>query len=125
MLLCSDGETASRYPVEAVRTMTRVAVEVENNKEKFLEIPALNVAGEISSYLVGLRVKTSVRLGARGFIIADTIGGRSIRDMAGYRGYKIVLAQCYSKSTMRSWPCPMVSMRVTRKDIIRTTGLSI
>ena len=96
-----SGETATgRYPVEAVRTMTRVAVEVENNKEKFLEIPVLNVAGEISSYLVKVAVKTSVRLGAR-VIIADTTGGRSIRDMAGYRGYKIVLAQCYSKSTMR------------------------
>jgi len=96
-----SGETANgKYPVESVRTMTKVAHEVEHNKEKFLEIPALNLTGEISSYLAKVAVKTSVRLGAKG-IIADTIAGRTIRDMAAYRGYNMVLAQCYSTSTMR------------------------
>ncbi|MBW6500226.1 MAG: pyruvate kinase [Bacteroidales bacterium] len=96
-----SGETAQgKYPVEAVRTMTRISVEAENNKEKFLEIPALNLTGEIASYLAKVAVKTSVKLGGRG-IIADTIKGRTIRDMAGYRGFNLVLAQCYSRSTMR------------------------
>lgn len=96
-----SGETAmGRYPVEAVRTMTKVAIETENNKEKFLEIPPLNLTGEISSYLAKVAVKTSVRLGARG-IIADTLAGSTIRDMSAYRGFKLILAQCYSASTMR------------------------
>ena len=96
-----SGETASgKYPVEAVKTMTKVALEVENNKEKFLDLPAVNVRGEISAYLAKVAVKTSVRIGAKG-IIADTIGGRSIRDMASYRGYNLILAQCYSTRTMR------------------------
>jgi len=96
-----SGETAyGKYPVEAVRTMTRVALEVENNKEKFLELPAMDMTGEISAYLAKVAVETSVRLGAKG-IIADTVGGRTIRDMAAYRGFNMVLAQCYSKATMR------------------------
>ncbi len=96
-----SGETASgKFPVEAVKTMTKVALEVENNKEKFLDLPATNVRGEISAYLAKVAVKTSVRIGAKG-IIADTIGGRTIRDMASYRGYNLILAQCYSTSTMR------------------------
>jgi len=96
-----SGETANgKYPVEAVRTMTKVALEVEKNKGKFLEIPALNLTGEIASYLAKVAVKTSVRLGAKG-IIADTIAGRTIRDMAAYRGFNPVLAQCYSISTVR------------------------
>lgn len=96
-----SGETASgKYPVEAVRTMTKVAMEVENNKEKFLNIPSLVMTGEISAYLAKVAVKTSVRIGAKG-IIADTTMGRTIRDMASYRGYNLVLAQCYSTSTMR------------------------
>ena len=96
-----SGETASgKYPVEAVRTMTKVALEVENNKEKFIEIPALNMTGEIPAYLAKVAVKTSVRTGAKG-IIADTVMGRTIRDMAAYRGFNLVMAQCYSHSTMR------------------------
>jgi pyruvate kinase len=96
-----SGETASgKYPVESVKTMTKVALEVEKNKEKFLDIPYLNVTGEISAYLAKVAVKTAFRIGARG-IIADTTGGRTIRDMASYRGINLILAQCYSESTMR------------------------
>jgi pyruvate kinase len=96
-----SGETANgKYPVEAVKTMTKVALEIEKNKEKFLDIPYLNVTGEISAYLAKVAVKTAFRIGAKG-IIADTIGGRTIRDMASYRGNNLILAQCYSESTMR------------------------
>jgi pyruvate kinase len=96
-----SGETANgKYPVEAVKTMTKVALEVEKNKEKFMDIPYLNVTGEISAYLAKVAVKTAFRIGARG-IIADTIGGRTIRDMASYRGNNLILAQCYSLNTMR------------------------
>jgi pyruvate kinase len=96
-----SGETANgKYPVEAVKTMTKVAKEVENNKEKFLDIPYMDVTGEISAYLAKVAVKTAYRIGARG-IIADTTGGRTIRDMASYRGINLILAQCYSENTMR------------------------
>lgn len=96
-----SGETANgKYPVEAVKTMTKVAIEVENNKEKYLEAPYLNVTGEVSAYLAKVAVKTSLRLNARA-IIADTTGGKTIRDMASYRGYNPILAQCYSERTMR------------------------
>lgn len=96
-----SGETAyGKYPVEAVKTMTKVALEVEKNKEKFLDIPYMDVTGEISAYLAKVAVKTAFRIGARG-IIADTTGGRTIRDMASYRGIRLILAQCYSVCTMR------------------------
>lgn len=99
--LMLSGETAAgKYPVEAVRTMTRVALEIEENKEKFLELPASGINSEISAYLAKVAVKTSVRVNAKA-IIADTITGRTIRDMAAYRGYKLILARCYLASTMR------------------------
>jgi pyruvate kinase len=81
-------------------TMNRIALETELNKVKYLEMPSGNFSGEISSYLAKAAVKTSVRLGARG-IVADTTGGRSIRDMAAYRGINLILAQCYDKRIMR------------------------
>jgi pyruvate kinase len=96
-----SGETANgKYPVEAVKTMTKVALEVENNKVKYLELPSGTLTGEISAYLAKVAVKTSIRIGARG-IIADTTGGRTIRDMAAYRGINLVLAQCYTTRSMR------------------------
>jgi len=33
--------------------------------------------------------------------IADTLGGKTIKDMASYRGIDLILAQCYSLRTMR------------------------
>jgi len=96
-----SGETASgKYPVEAVTTMTKVALEVEHNKEQYLELASENFAGEVSAYLAKVAVKTSIRIGARG-MIADTVGGRTIRDMASYRGINLILAQCYTTRAMR------------------------
>ncbi len=96
-----SGETANgKYPVEAVKTMAKVALEVERNKEKFLDIPYLNATGEISAYLAKVAVKTAFRIGAKG-IIADTTMGRTIKDMAAYRGVNLILAQCYLQRTMR------------------------
>ena len=97
-----SGETANgKYPVEAVLTMSKVAMEVEKNKEKFRNIPyVVEAAGNISGYLAKVAVKTALRLNTKG-IIADTAFGRTIRDMAAYRGFNLVLAQCYSQRTMR------------------------
>ena len=97
-----SGETANgKYPVEAVLTMSKVALEVESNKEKFMDIPyVVDAVGNISGYLAKVAVKTSLRLNTKG-IIADTAFGRTIRDMAAYRGFSLVLAQCYSQRTMR------------------------
>lgn len=96
-----SGETASgKYPVEAVKTMSKIALETEMNKEPFLEMPAGNTAGEISAYLAKVAVKTSLRIGARG-IIADTTEGKTIRDMAAYRGRNLILARCYSNRAVR------------------------
>ncbi len=96
-----SGETANgKYPVESVKTMTKVAIEVENNKEKYLETPYMNVTGEISAYLAKVAVKTSLRINAKG-IIADTTGGKTMRDMASFRGFNLIMSQCYSERTMR------------------------
>jgi pyruvate kinase len=115
-----SGETANgKYPVEAVKTMTKVALEVEKNKEKFMNIPYMNATGEISSYLAKVAVKTAFRIGAKG-IIADTAGGRTIRDMASYRGINLILAQCYSERTMRELALSYgvyASLQVKRKSV--------
>ena len=99
--LMLSGETASgKYPVESVRTMTTIAHEVEAEKEKYIEMPAGCLTGEVSSYLAKVAVKTSIRVDAKA-IIADTVKGSAIRNMAGYRGFNPIFSQCYSRRTMR------------------------
>lgn len=96
-----SGETAyGEYPVESVRTMARVATEVENSKKPFNDIPSVVINNPISSYLCKAAVKGSIRLGAKA-IIADSTSGRTLRSLAAYRGAKPIFAQCYSKRTMR------------------------
>lgn len=99
--LMLSGETASgKFPVESVKTMARVAMEVEDEKDKYIEMPAGTLTGEVSAYLAKVAVKTSIRVGAKA-IIADTVKGTAIRNMSAYRGVNPVIAQCYSLRTMR------------------------
>lgn len=99
--LMLSGETAmGRFPVEAVKTMARIASEVEMEKEQYVEMPAGSLSGPVSAYLAKVAVKTSIRVKAM-VILADTVNGTSIRNMAAFRGINPVIAHCYSHGTMR------------------------
>ncbi|NOZ46495.1 MAG: pyruvate kinase [Chlorobi bacterium] len=96
-----SGETAyGKYPVESVQMMNKIALEVEKTKEDFNEIPAVVLNNEISAYLCKSAVKASVRLSAEA-IIADSISGRTIRNLSAFRGKKPIYAVCYNKTIMR------------------------
>ena len=99
--LMLSGETASgKYPLESVKTMATIAGEVELEKDKYIEMPAGSLTGEVSAYLAKVAVKTSIRVEAKA-IIADTVKGSAIRNMAAYRGINPVISQCYSHRTKR------------------------
>jgi pyruvate kinase len=97
-----SGETASgKYPLEAVETMAKVALEVEKSRNDMHNIPSVVLSTNISSYLSRSAVEASIKLDAKA-IIADTSTGRTIRNMAGFRGRKPIYAMCYDKKTARA-----------------------
>ncbi|MFC2138466.1 pyruvate kinase [Bacteroidota bacterium] len=96
-----SGETAyGKYPVETVKTMARIAREVEKSRGPIHDIPVVIINNEISAYLIKAAVEASLNLKCSA-IVADSLSGRTIRGLAAYRGRNIVLAQCYDKRIMR------------------------
>ena len=96
-----SGETAyGKYPLEAVETMAKVAAEVEKSRSEVHNVPTLVLSNERSAYLTKTAVEAAVALNAKA-IIADSETGRSIRNMAGFRGRKPIFAHCYDKRVVR------------------------
>ncbi len=96
-----SGETAyGKYPVESVKMMTRIALQVESEKDRFLDVGYTVLTDEVSSYLSKAAVKASVRMKVDA-IISDTTTGRTVRNLSGYRGSVPVYAMSYLPRTMR------------------------
>ncbi len=95
-----SGETAyGKYPLESVEIMRKIALEIENGHETFIDSP-YETENNVTSYLSKAAVKASMRLNTKG-LIADSISGQTIRSLAAYRGKNPIFAQCYSKSVVR------------------------
>lgn len=99
-----SGETAyGKYPIEAVRTMARIIKEAEQHKSNY-NAPKLK-SGEddvvdVTSYLSKYAVKSVQKLGVRA-IINDTYSGRTVRNLASYRGGVPIYAFCYQEQVAR------------------------
>ncbi|MCD4675168.1 MAG: pyruvate kinase [Desulfobacula sp.] len=98
--LMLSGETANgKYPEVAVRTMAKIAREVENKKSSFINVP-YTLENKIIAYLAKAAVKASLRLKTKA-IVADSLTGKSILALAAYRGDNPIYAQAYDKRLMR------------------------
>lgn len=98
--LMLSGETAyGRYPVEAVATMTRVALEAERSKGDACSITPV-IEPDVTSFLARQAVKSNSVLGTRA-IITDSYTGRTARYIASYRGMFPTLALCYRENVVR------------------------
>ncbi len=96
-----SGETAyGKYPIESVSTMAAIAMEAEAEVEDLLDTPPVRLNTEISAYLCKSAVDAASHLDAKA-IIADTTGGKTIRNMVGFRGEKHIYALCYQEHVIR------------------------
>lgn len=95
-----SGETAyGKYPVEAVRTMTRVAREVESSLRDTMDVPPL-VDRDITSFLAHEAVMSEGKVNTRA-IFTDAYRGVSARFIASFRGNSPTFAICHNRDVMR------------------------
>lgn len=96
-----SGETASgRYPVEAVKTMSAIALEAEESIDTRLEVNLEEVAKPIAAVLAKSLVAATQQIPVKA-IILDTWTGRTGRYLAEFRPKVPIYAMCYNAFTMR------------------------
>lgn len=96
-----SGETASgKYPVEAVKTMRRIAIETEESILTPPELDLENVTKPIAGVLARSLVAATLKLPVKA-IIFDTWTGRTGRYLAEFRPKVPIYAMCYRSFTMR------------------------
>ena len=96
-----SGESAyGQYPVEAVEYMSRIAVEVEQSKDKRNDITIPAVENEIVAYLAEAAIQASEELNTTA-IVTNTKTGRTARYLAAFRGKNPVFAKCYEPGVAR------------------------
>jgi pyruvate kinase len=95
-----SGETAfGKYPLESVQMMAKIAWEIGQGHETFIDAP-YETSQKVTSYLAKAAIKASLRLQTKA-IVADSISGNTIRSMAAFRGKSPIYAQCYSRRVVR------------------------
>jgi pyruvate kinase len=96
-----SGETAyGAYPIESVKTMAKIAAEVEAAKDSRNDIPVDLVKHDVTAYLADTAVKASRELPIKA-VLTDSLTGKSARYLAAFRGSSPVVALCYNKRVGR------------------------
>ncbi len=95
-----SGETAyGKYPVEAVRTMTNVALEVEASLSGRMAVEPL-LDHDITSFLAHEAVLSENKVGTKA-IFTDAYKGTSARFIASFRGLNPTYAICHNRNVQR------------------------
>lgn len=96
-----SGETAyGQYPVEAVKLMTRVALEIEASKDRRNDVPVPRLDNEVSAFLAEAAVMAANELKVAA-IVTDTLTGKIARYISAFRSPRPVYAKCHSGRVMR------------------------
>lgn len=96
-----SGETANgKYPVEAVETMTKVALEVEAHLIPALYIELNHVTWPTAAVLAKNLISMTCKLPIKA-ILFDTTTGRTGRYLSAFRPNIPMFAKCYNKYVMR------------------------
>jgi pyruvate kinase len=95
-----SGETAyGKYGIEAVKVMSKVSVEVEQNKDRRNDIePPINF--DTSSFLAKTAINAAKEMRTTA-IVTDTLSGHNARHISAFRSDMPLFAKCYRPRVMR------------------------
>ncbi len=128
-----SGETAAgKYPLEAVRTMVRIAEEIESATLSGPWHPprhATHTAGDVTDAVSHATCQTAHDLQAAA-IIASTASGRTARNIAKYRPHTRIIAvtpnPTVQRQLMLSWGVnPLLSPRADTTDEILAHSIRV
>lgn len=96
-----SGETAyGDFPVEAVRTMSEVALDLHNRKTRTNPFNVNPKTDNVEAKLAIRAAELALELDAKA-IVVPTISGRTARILSAMRTKKPIFATCYNDQTMR------------------------
>ncbi len=99
-IMLSSETTHGKYPVEAVKTMARIAHTVEREKPKLTDLPVFQDKKVVRNYLAKCAVSAALELPVKA-IIVDTSTGFSSRIVAAYRGHIPIYTKCHDRRVVR------------------------
>ncbi len=102
-IMLSDETASGKYPVEAVKTMAKVAREIESDERQFppmIDLEMVSVNHEVMAQLARSAVRACNNLPIK-YVMIDTYSGRCGRYLAAFRGKKSVIAVCYTQHAQR------------------------
>lgn len=93
--LMLSGETASgAYPIEAVKTMSRIAEQAEADRSRYShEVDVDGADTTLRDFLCKAAIETTSKLGVK-CILTDSGNGNDARTLAAYRGPQPIVAIC-------------------------------
>jgi len=122
-----SGETAyGNYPVEAVKTMAKIAKEVEAAKDSRNDIPVVQESADVTAYLADTAVRASKSLDIKA-VLTDSLTGKTARFLAAFRGTCPVFALCYNQEVGRQLALSygvfprLMEEGTSKKDILKKT----
>ncbi len=120
-----SGETANgQYPVEALKTMSRIAEETERFVDIRTDVNLEQVSKPIAAVLARSLVSATRKLPVKA-IILDTWTGRTGRYLAEFRPKVPIYAMCYKENTMRhlnliyAIDCYKLEIQKSKEEMVR------
>ncbi|MFI3302602.1 MAG: pyruvate kinase [Rikenellaceae bacterium] len=102
-IMLSDETATGKFPIEAVKTMAKIAREIESDEGQFppmVDMTMVSVNHEITAQLARSAVRSCTNLPIK-YVLLDTHTGRTGRYLSAFRGLKSVVAVCYTKPAQR------------------------